>query len=83
MIHQIVFHGKGGYDFQSIYNLPIWLRKYIYKEITDFYSEEKKNLENAKSGGKGKKTLVSTDGKINTPDFASASKPYKGKTSYK
>jgi hypothetical protein len=83
MIHQIVFHGKGGYNFQSVYNLPIWLRKYIYKEITDHYAEEKKQYENVKGGGKGNKTLVSADGQINTPDFASASKPYKGKTSYK
>ena len=83
MIHQIVFHGKGGYDFQSVYNLPIWLRKYIYKEITDHYSEEKKQYENVKNGGKGNKTLVSPDGKINTPKFAQESKAYKGKTSYK
>ncbi len=83
MVHQIVFHGKGGYDFPTIYNLPIWLRKYIYKEITDFYSEEKKSMENAKAGKKGNKTLVSADGKVNTPAFAQESKAYKGKTSYK
>jgi hypothetical protein len=83
MVHQIVFQGKGGYDFPTIYNLPIWLRKYIYKEITDFYSEEKKSMENAKAGKKGNKTLVSADGKVNTPAFAQESKAYKGKTSYK
>ena len=85
MIHQIVFYGKGGYDFQSVYNLPIWLRKYIYKEIEDHYKEEKKAHENAKKGNKsgGNKTLVSADGKVNTPAFAQESKAYKGKTSYK
>lgn len=82
-MHQIVFHGKGGYDFQTVYNLPIWLRKYIYNEITSHYSEEKKSQENAQSGGKGNKTLISTDGKVNTPAFAQESKAYKGKTSYK
>ena len=73
------------YDFKAVYDLPVWLRKYIYKEITDFYSEEKKAYENAKSGKKGgnTKTLVSSDGKINTPEFLKASKEYKGKTSYK
>ena len=83
MVHQIVFHGKGGYDFPTVYNLPIWLRRYIYKEITDFYSDEKKNYENAQTGKKGNKTLVSADGKVNTPAFAQESKAYKGKTSYK
>jgi len=63
--------------------MPIWLRKFTFSEIDNFYKDEKSAYENAQKGGKDKKTLVSTDGKINTPDFASASKPYKGKTSYK
>ena len=42
-------------------------------------------MENAtknKKGG-GTKTLVDSDGKVNTPEFMKASKEYKGKTSYK
>ena len=31
----------------------------------------------------GKKSLVNKDGKVNVPAFTEASKPYKGKTSYK
>ncbi|MDB4414523.1 hypothetical protein N9034_00395 [bacterium] len=82
MIHQILFHSKGGYDYPSVYNMPIWLRKFTYSEIKDFYAEEKKSYENTKNGGKGTKNLVNSDGKINTPAFTEASKPYKGKTSY-
>jgi len=63
--------------------MPIWLRKFTYFEINTFYQDEKKSFEEAKSGGKGNKTLVSTDGKVNTPAFAQESKAYKGKTSYK
>jgi len=63
--------------------MPIWLRKFTLSQMNNYFSEEKKQYENAKSGGKGNKTLISPDGKINTPEFASASKPYKGKTSYK
>lgn len=63
--------------------MPIWLRKFTYSEIKDFYADETKSVENAKTGGKGQKNMINPDGKINTPDFASASKPYKGKTSYK
>ena len=32
-----MFYGKGGYDFDTVYNLPIWLRHYIYSEITKAY----------------------------------------------
>jgi len=27
--------------------------------------------------------MISSDGKVNTPEFLKASKPYKGKSSYK
>lgn len=91
-IHQIVFHGKGGYDFGTVYNLPIWLRKFIFNEINNHYKEEAKAIEKAKDG-KGKQTLVTSDGKINAPEFAKASHQYKqaekninkfkGKTSFK
>jgi hypothetical protein len=62
--------------------MPIWLRKYTFNEIKNFYSEEKKATESASSGGKGAKNLVNPDGKVNTPAFSEASKPYKGQTSY-
>ena len=63
--------------------MPIWLRKYTFSEIEKFYQEEKREHENISSGGKGTKNMINPDGKINTPAFAEASKPYKGKTSYK
>ena len=53
IIHQILFHGKGGYDFYTVYNMPIWLRKYTYSEIKIFYEEEKKQYENASKWWKG------------------------------
>ena len=62
--------------------MPIWLRKFTYSEIKDFNNEEKKAHENNSPGGKNQKNMINSDGKINTPDFTSASKPYKGKTSY-
>lgn len=36
----MVFHGKGGYDFHTIYNMPIWLRKFTYNSINSFYKEQ-------------------------------------------
>ncbi len=84
-IHDIVFHGNGGFDYYTIYNMPIWLRKFTLQEIQNHYDDtnkrQKEAVESAKN--KGKKSLVSSDGKINAPAFSEASKPYKGKTSYK
>lgn len=42
-----------------------------------------KSRDNTTSNNQGNKTLVSPDGTVNVPDFAKASKPYKGKISYK
>ena len=78
----MVFHGNGGYDFGTIYTMPIWLRKFTFKEIQDHFDKEKKAYENAKKG-KNTTNLVEPGGKINTPEFLAQSKKYKGKTNYK
>ena len=80
-IHQIIFHGKGGYDYETIYNMPVWLRKFTFSEIKKFYDDERKQYESA--AGDNQKTLVGSDGKVNAPEFLKASQPHKGKSSYK
>jgi hypothetical protein len=40
-IHQIVFHGKGGYDWGTVYNMPIWLRKFTFNKIKEWYENQK------------------------------------------
>ena len=54
-----------------------------FSEIDKFYKNEKDEYEKLNSKSKGTKNMINPDGKVNTPDFAAASKPYKGKTSYK
>ena len=81
-LHSIIFHSKGAYDYYTIYNMPIWLRKFTFKEIQDFYANEKKSHD-AATKGKGQSTLVDKDGKVNVPAFAESSKQYRGKTGYK
>ena len=71
-IHQIVFHGKGGYDWHTVYNMPIWLRRFTFNEIQKFYDEEKAAYEN--KGKSGSKTVVGTDGKIKAPEYLSTTK---------
>jgi len=61
--------------------MPIWLRKYTYNEIKNFYEEEKSSA-SLSNKGKSQTSLVNTDGTINRPAFSEASKPYKGQTSY-
>jgi hypothetical protein len=45
-IHDIVFHGNGGFDWDTIYNMPIWLRRFTFNKIKEHF--EKQNEENEK-----------------------------------
>ena len=44
-IHEIVFHGKGGYTWTDVYNMPLWLRKFTFEKIKEFYEKEKDEKE--------------------------------------
>jgi len=44
-IHEIVFHGNGGYDWNTIYNMPIWLRKFTFEKLREYYEKQKEETE--------------------------------------
>lgn len=64
-LHDIVFHGKGGYSFGEIYEFPIWLRRFVHRSMIEFYENE--NKQNQKS--QGQQSLLQ-DGKIKAPDYS-------------
>jgi hypothetical protein len=72
-IHEIVFHGKGGYDWNTIYNMPRWLRQFTFNKINEFYQKEAEASENASKGGSNKSTLVNPDGTLNRENWKGAS----------
>lgn len=71
-IHNIVFHGNGGYDWFTIYNMPIWLRKFTFNEINEYNKDQNERANKSKN----KDSLVNTKGQVNRPQF-------KNKSSYK
>ena len=44
----LVYHGN--FDYPSVYNMPVWLRKFYFKQLLDFKKAEKEAHE------KGSKT---------------------------
>jgi hypothetical protein len=70
-IHEIVFHGKGGYDWNTIYNMPRWLRLFTFNKINEFYQKENEEDENASKGGSNKSTLINPDGTSNRENWSS------------
>lgn len=75
-IHEIVFHGKGGYSWGEIYNMPIWLRNFTFKKIKSYYDEQAEQSKKASS----KDSVINPDGTIKQ---AYINKKDQAKTSYK
>jgi hypothetical protein len=84
-IHEICFHGKGGYDWDTIYNMPRWLRLFTFNKIKEFYDKENEAKE--KSSSDNTSTLVDSSGNVNRSAWSGVSKPMtsgpKSKTTYK
>jgi hypothetical protein len=69
-IHQIVFHGNGGYDWHTVYNMPIWLRRFTFNEIKKHYKEENEAIQNQSKGkNSNTKTVIDSEGKVKLPDL--------------
>ena len=68
-IHNIVFHGNGGYDWFTIYNMPIWLRKFTFHEINEYNKDQNEKANSTKN----KDSLVNTKGQVNQPKFQNKS----------
>ena len=67
-IHQIVFHGNGGYDWHTVYNMPIWLRRFTFNEIKKHFEEENEAIQNQSKGkNSNTKTVIDSDGKVKLP----------------
>jgi hypothetical protein len=44
-IHEIVFHGNGGFNWDTVYSMPIWLRNFTYEKIKEYYDKQNEELE--------------------------------------
>lgn len=62
-IHEIVFHGQGGYDWETVYNMPIWLRKFTFNKMREHY--EKQNA--SQNEDLGTQSQKIKEGKIDLP----------------
>ena len=75
-IHEICFHGKGGYDWPTVYAMPRWLRQFTFNKINEFYQKENEAHEKASSKGSGNKsTLIDPSGNVNKEAWSSVPKP--------
>ena len=56
IIHEILFYGKGGYDYDTVYNMPVWLRNATYNFISESLAKE--NEANKNTGKSSNRTAL-------------------------
>jgi len=74
-IHEIVFHGNGGYDWHTLYNMPIWLRNYTFKKIEEWYKKQEEAQNKQQNMLKNSKEIARPN--INPANVYNASMPTK------
>ena len=48
-LHDLVYHGGGGFIHSEVYNMPVWLRRFHITKINEYV--EKQNKEQRKAQG--------------------------------
>lgn len=72
----MVFYGKGGYDWETIYNMPRWLRQFTFNKINEHYRQEAEEYEKSSKGSSStKSTLVDPSGNVNREAWKSVQVP--------
>ena len=66
-IHDLVYHGGGGFIHSEVYNMPIWMRKFHIQKI----NEHNKNQQEEIDKQQGKSNVG--DGKVKGPNITPSS----------
>ena len=59
-IHEIVYYGGGGYDWHTVYGMPIWLRKFTYSSIVEIKQQES-DAQNGVTSSQSNTTSIDLD----------------------
>ena len=70
-----MFHGQGGYDWHTIYNMPIWLRNFTFKKMEEYYKKQEEANNKASKQLKNTKEIHRPN--IKSPNVYNASMPVK------
>ena len=49
-IHDLVYHGGGGFIHSEVYNMPVWLRMLHIHKVSEWNKKQNEQIEKAKRG---------------------------------
>ena len=70
-IHEIVFYGNGGYDWPTVYNMPIWLRNFTFQQIMAHFEKVNKSKQTVEESINNMKQAQNN---VTTPSFSKTPK---------
>ena len=44
-IHELVYHGGGGFIHSEVYNMPIWMRRFHIEKISEFNKKQNNEID--------------------------------------
>ena len=53
-IFSLAFHSKGGFPWNDVYNMPVWLRKFYLTELIDWRNKEQEEYDKARKKSQSK-----------------------------
>ena len=62
-MHDLVFHGGGGFQYYDVYNMPVWLRRFHTQKISEYNKKQNEEAENSR------KSMGSTQNRIQRPNI--------------
>tara|TARA_R110000782_G_scaffold258264_1_gene347890 strand:+ start:161 stop:376 length:216 start_codon:yes stop_codon:yes gene_type:complete len=65
-MHDLVFHGGGGFIHSEIYNMPIWMRRFHVSKISEFNNKQNEESKNTN-------TLSSNSNIVKGPNISPSS----------
>jgi hypothetical protein len=65
-VHDLTYHGQGGFSYDIVYNMPIQYRKYHIQKINEYLNKKAENEE------KAIKNSSSSKPKLNKPNIPQA-----------
>ena len=67
-IHDLVYHGNGGFIYSEVYNMPIQIRKFHIRKINDYIEKQNEEYERTQS----KSTTLSNNKQVARPNIPQA-----------
>jgi len=53
-VFDLVYYGKGGFNWTDVYNMPVWLRTFYTKKIVEIHKKRNEEQEKANKKAKSK-----------------------------